>query len=43
MNTPYIFGTSYRIIMMPPPYPQGGMANPLLAYTSVTTIVGDKS
>ena len=28
---------------MPPCYPQGGMANPLLAYTSQTTIVGDKS
>jgi len=43
VQTPYIWGPNYRVIVMPPVYPMGGMANPLLAYTSQTTIVGDKS
>ena len=28
---------------MPPAFPMGGMSNPMLSYTSQTTIVGDKS
>lgn len=43
IDTPYIWGDFYRIVVMPPAYPMAGMANPLLAYTSPTTIVGDGS
>lgn len=42
VSTPYLFG-SYRIVIMPNVYPMSGMANPMLTYTSQTTIVGDKS
>lgn len=42
IQTPYIWGI-YRIVIMPPAFPMGGMSNPMLAYTSQTTIVGDKS
>ena len=31
--SPYIWG-SYRIVIMPPAFPMGGMSNPMLAYTS---------
>lgn len=42
MQTPYIWG-NYTIIIMPPSFPEGGTPNPLLCYTSITTITGDKS
>ena len=42
MQTPYIWG-NYTIIVMPPSFPEGGTPNPLLCYTSITTITGDKS
>jgi len=38
----YPFGF-YRIVIMPPVYAMGGMANPCLAYTSATTITGTQS
>lgn len=42
INVPYPFGF-YRIVIMPPVYAMGGMANPCLAYTSATTITGTQS
>jgi aminopeptidase N len=42
VQTPYIWG-NYTIIVMPPSFPEGGTPNPLLCYTSITTITGDKS
>jgi leukotriene-A4 hydrolase len=40
--TPYIWGT-YKILILPPAFPFGGMENPLLTVASPTIIVGDKS
>jgi len=42
VNTPYIWGV-YRILVMPPAFPMGGMSQPMLSYVSSTCIVGDKS
>jgi leukotriene-A4 hydrolase len=42
MQTPYIWGV-YKIIILPPSFPLGGMENPLLTFASPTIIVGDKS
>lgn len=42
VGTSYIWG-NYTLVVMPPAFPESGMANPLLAYTSGTTVVGDSS
>ncbi|KRW98239.1 Armadillo-type fold [Pseudocohnilembus persalinus] len=39
---PYIWG-SYKIVIMPPSFPFGGMENPLLTFASPSIITGDKS
>jgi leukotriene-A4 hydrolase len=39
---PYVWGT-YKIVIMPPSFPFGGMENPLLTFASPSIIVGDKS
>lgn len=33
----------YRIVVLPPSFPYGGMENPVLTFASPTIIVGDKS
>lgn len=40
--TPYVWG-DYKIVILPPAFPLGGMENPLLTFASPTIIVGDKS
>ena len=40
--TPYEWG-DYKILILPPSFPFGGMENPLLTFASPTIIVGDKS
>ena len=40
--SPYIWGV-YKIIVLPPSFPFGGMENPLLTFVSPTIVVGDKS
>ena len=40
--TPYQWGV-YKILILPPSFPFGGMENPLLTFASPTIIVGDKS
>ena len=40
--TPYIWGV-YKVLILPPSFPFGGMENPLLTFMSPTHIVGDKS
>ena len=40
--TPYEWGV-YKILILPPSFPFGGMENPLLTFASPTIIVGDKS
>lgn len=40
--TPYIWG-DYKLLILPPSFPFGGMENPLLTFASPTIIVGDKS
>ena len=40
--TPYVWGV-YKVIILPPSFPLGGMENPLLTFMSPTHIVGDKS
>jgi len=39
---PYVWG-AYKIIILPPSFPVGGMENPLLTFASPSIIVGDKS
>jgi len=39
---PYAWGP-YKIIVLPPSFPVGGMENPLLTFASPSIIVGDKS
>lgn len=39
---PYIWGP-YKILILPPAFPVGGMENPLLTFASPSIIVGDKS
>jgi len=39
---PYQWG-AYKIIVLPPSFPVGGMENPLLTFASPSIIVGDKS
>jgi leukotriene-A4 hydrolase len=39
---PYEWG-DYKILILPPAFPFGGMENPLLTFASPTIIVGDKS
>jgi len=38
----YVWG-AYKIIILPPSFPVGGMENPLLTFASPSIIVGDKS
>lgn len=38
----YAWG-AYKIIILPPSFPVGGMENPLLTFASPSIIVGDKS
>ena len=40
--TPYHWGY-YKIVILPPSFPYGGMENPLLTFASPTIIAGDKS
>jgi leukotriene-A4 hydrolase len=40
--TPYEWG-EYKILILPPSFPFGGMENPLLTFASPSIIVGDKS
>jgi len=40
--TPYEWG-DYKILILPPSFPFGGMENPLLTFASPSIIVGDKS
>lgn len=40
--TPYEWG-SYKIVIMPPSFPFGGMENPLVTFASPSIISGDKS
>jgi len=42
MITPYEWGV-YKIVVLPPSFPYGGMENPLLTFISPTCVVGDKS
>eukprot|EP01017_Pseudomicrothorax_dubius_P015177 TRINITY_DN1759_c0_g3_i2.p1 TRINITY_DN1759_c0_g3~~TRINITY_DN1759_c0_g3_i2.p1 ORF type:complete len:666 (-),score=201.56 TRINITY_DN1759_c0_g3_i2:90-2087(-) len=39
---PYAWGV-YKIVVLPPSFPYGGMENPLLTFASPTLIVGDRS
>lgn len=39
---PYMWG-AYKIVILPPSFPFGGMENPLLTFASPSIIVGDKS
>lgn len=39
---PYEWG-DYKIVILPPSFPLGGMEHPLLTFASPTIIVGDKS
>jgi len=41
-GVPYAWGV-YKIVILPPNFPFGGMENPLLTFASPTIIVGDKS
>ena len=38
--TPYIWGV-YKILILPPSFPYGGMENPLLTFASPCIVVGD--
>ena len=40
--TPYKWGP-YKIVILPPSFPFGGMENPLLTFASPSIIAGDKS
>ena len=42
MLTDYIWGV-YKLLILPPSFPFGGMENPLITFASPTIIVGDKS
>lgn len=33
----------YKIVILPPSFPYGGMENPLLTFASPSIVVGDKS
>jgi leukotriene-A4 hydrolase len=39
---PYVWGT-YKIVILPPSFPFGGMENPLVTFASPSIMVGDKS
>lgn len=39
---PYVWGV-YKIVILPPSFPYGGMENPLITFASPSIIVGDKS
>jgi leukotriene-A4 hydrolase len=39
---PYMWG-DYKLVILPPSFPFGGMENPLLTFASPSIIVGDKS
>jgi len=41
-GVPYVWGP-YRIVILPPNFPYGGMENPLLTLASPFILVGDKS
>ena len=40
--TPYVWGI-YKLLILPPSFPFGGMENPLLTFASPAIVVGDKS
>ena len=40
--TPYIWGP-YKVLMLPPSFPYGGMENPLLTFANSALVSGDKS
>lgn len=40
--TPYVWGV-YKVLILPPSFPFGGMENPLLTFISPSHIAGDKS
>lgn len=40
--TPYAW-KEYKIVILPPSFPYGGMENPLLTFASPSIIAGDKS
>lgn len=40
--TPYVWGV-YKLLILPPSFPFGGMENPLLTFASPAIVVGDKS
>ena len=42
LQLPYIWGI-YKLLVLPPSFPLGGMENPLITFASPTIIVGDKS
>lgn len=42
MRTLYVWGI-YKILILPPSFPFGGMENPYITFASPTIIVGDKS
>lgn len=41
-TVPYEWG-EYKIVILPPSFPYGGMENPTLTFANPTIIVGDKS
>jgi len=41
-GVPYLWG-DYKIVILPPNFPYGGMENPLLTFATPFIIVGDKS
>lgn len=41
-TTPYEWGL-YKVVIMPPSFPFGGMENPLVTFASPSIIAGDKS
>jgi len=42
VGTPYIWGV-YRLLVLPPSFPFGGMENPLMNFISPTVVTGTKS
>lgn len=42
LDSGYIWG-DYKVLVLPPSFPMGGMENPLLTFASPTIITADKS
>jgi leukotriene-A4 hydrolase len=40
--TPYVWGV-YKVLMLPPSFPYGGMENPLMTFANSGLVTGDKS